>query len=478
MTIITNKRPVRPYRWLSRLIAIIALLNLVLVFFDLSYIPWRDYYLEFVPRITQLYDPIKGIEPNRDTEKYLDRVKELETVLMQAGLESPSAESALAQLRNLSDRTIEDNPFALANKSGQLEKIKHEIRDRIGNDSAREAFAIFWSQPYLSQKGWQEELNFFNQQIRPLIETNYFRHLGTNGKYIDDFWWLDLPFGILFGLDFIVRTIYIMRTNPHLNFVGSMLRHWYDIFLLLPFFRWMRSLPVLIRLHQAELVNLDPIVQQINHDLVANFAEEMTEVVGVRMIDQMQESIQRGDVSRWLLNTGNNRKYIDINNINELQAIATRIIMLGVYDVIPQIQPEIQALLQHIIGKTLDRSPVYQQLHNVPGFNNLGNQLTDNLAKDLSQTAYKTLTSTMEDPVVAQLAERLARRFQSAFEVELKKNHHQQEIASLLVDMLEEIKINYIKGIAEGGLEKSLSESEKLRQIVERSKVSDRTTSW
>lgn len=38
-------------------------------------------------------------------------------------------------------------------------------------------------------------------------------------------------------------------------------------------------------LYQADLVNLEPVRAQINRD-VTNFAEELTEVVGVRIINQ------------------------------------------------------------------------------------------------------------------------------------------------------------------------------------------------
>lgn len=54
--------PKRRTSWFERLIAILAALNLVLVFFDLSYIALRDFYLETVPGLTRLYDPVKGIE--------------------------------------------------------------------------------------------------------------------------------------------------------------------------------------------------------------------------------------------------------------------------------------------------------------------------------------------------------------------------------------------------------------------------------
>ncbi|NEO96354.1 MAG: hypothetical protein F6K56_41955, partial [Moorea sp. SIO3G5] len=97
---IPNKVKTRRILWFERLMAIIALINLLLVFFDLSYIPLRDFWLHHkiqvfsftigpikykgfpvsipIPDITPLYDPVKGIEDNRDTKKYLDKVHELE----------------------------------------------------------------------------------------------------------------------------------------------------------------------------------------------------------------------------------------------------------------------------------------------------------------------------------------------------------------------------------------------------------------
>ena len=47
--------------YFERLMAIIATVNLCLVLFNLSYIPWRDLYWRKFPQITQIYDPVKGI---------------------------------------------------------------------------------------------------------------------------------------------------------------------------------------------------------------------------------------------------------------------------------------------------------------------------------------------------------------------------------------------------------------------------------
>lgn len=458
-------KPPRRHLWLERIIAILALVNFCLVLFDFTYISWRDFYFQNVPSLVQLYDPIKGIEPHRETQGYLNSVQEIEAQVRQSGLESPEVEKSLLNLRLLSNELIEDNPFAVANKTGNLEKIKNQVRDRVGIPSAHRAFSTFWSLPYLQQAGWTQEIDFFHIHIIPLIQTNYYRRIGINGKFLDNFWLIDSPFVILFGLEFLIRTFSIAREQPGLNWLEAMLRRWYDIFLLLPFWRWLRALTVTIRLDQAQLLNLEPVRRQIQRDLVTNFAEELTEIVGIRLIDQVQEAIERGDAARWLLK-GKNRPYINLNNTNEMQAIASRLLHLTVYQVIPKLQPDLKALLHYSIASILNKSPIYQQLQNVPGLNNLPTQLTERLVTDISQTTYTSLTTLLEDPIVMEMTNRLMENFGAALESEVKKQQNLQLIQTLLCDLLEEVKINYVKGIAQGGVEKSRDEAELLRQII------------
>ena len=459
---VTTKPIVRQI-WFERLIAIVAVVNLCLVLFNLSYLPWRDFYFQEFPSLSQLYDPFKGIEPHRETQRYLQKVNELEQVI-QTELQSPQVENLLEELRSLSDQMIQDNPFAGANKSGTLENIKHRMRDHVGKGSSREAFASFWSQAYLSEFGWQQEINFFNAQIQPLIKTNYYRSIGTNGKFIDRFWIIDSPFVVLFALDFLVRTFYISRHQVGLTWLEAMLRRWYDLFLLLPFWRWLRVISVMIRLYQADLLRFELIRAEIKHEFVANFAEELTEIVGIRLINQVQETIQRGDVT-WLFRS-DRRPYIHVNNTDELKAIAARLLNLSVYQVFPKIQPDIEALLHHSIESILNQSPVYQQLRNVPGVGHLPAQLTEKLVADISQSTYSTLTTFLEDPVVAELSNQIIQNFSSTLKVEVQKKQNIQEIQVLLVDLLEEIKINYVKGIAEEGVEKMLAESHQIRRTL------------
>ncbi|MDT7946379.1 MAG: hypothetical protein RRA39_08735, partial [Cyanobacteriota bacterium PSP.bin.10] len=123
-------------RWLllyEKGMALLALSNLCLVLFDMSYVPGRDFWLQgrvqifgaFGPPIplpilseetsrspvTDLYDPIKGIEPNPETQRYLALVDELRQVTLRFGVESEAAAPILARLRELSDEMIETNPF-------------------------------------------------------------------------------------------------------------------------------------------------------------------------------------------------------------------------------------------------------------------------------------------------------------------------------------------------------------------------------
>lgn len=458
--------PVRRHRWFDRLMALIAVVNFVLVLFNLSYIPWRDFYFHEVPELTQFYDPYKGIEPHRETQYYLKTVDSLFSQVLQTGVASEEVEVWLEELRFLSDRMIEDNPFALASKSGTLEKIKNHLRDRVHEQSAHIAFEKFWSQEHLQQAGWESEFNFFNTDIRPLIEINYYRKIDINGHFIDRFWQIDLPFILLFGLEFLGRTFYLSRERSHLSWLDAMVRRWYDLPLLLPVWQQLRILPIIIRLHQSGLINLERVRIQFNHDIAVGFAEELTEVVGVQMIDQMQDTVRRGDLLRWLLRPETRRAYIDINNRNEVSAIAKRLVNLSVYQVFPQIQPDLEALIQHSIRSTLNQSPAYQQLQSIPGLNRLPEQLTENLAKNLCKTSYDILTAGLEDPELAELNRRLAKNFGKALEAELEKHHNRDEIQSLLIDLLEEIKINYVKNLTVGGLERSLDESEKLRQLI------------
>ena len=449
--------------WFERIMAITATVNLVLVVFDLSYVPWRDFYFRRVPEITRLYDPIKGIEPHRDTKKYLEAVAGLENQVTQTGLISPQVKAKLAEVRFLSKEMIDTNPFAGAGKSGTLEKIKNRMREHIGQESSKAAFNTFWSQEYLSKHGWNQEIDFFNQKIRPGIAKNYYRKIGENGEFLDNFWIIDLPFVILFATELLGRTFLIKRKYSHLSWLEAILWRWYDLLLLIPFWRWLRVIPVTIRLDQAKLIDFYVIRRQIHQGILANFAEEITEIVVVQVINQFQGSIQRGEITRWLLESDHARSYIDINNINEVEAITGLLMKTLVNQVLPKIQPEVNAILCHSMEVACQQLPGYNNILMLPGLGKAQTQISEQLATQITNNIYAALSSTIKDPIAAKLSTQLIEKFTTSFTSEIKKKQVLQEIQSLLNDFLEEVKINYVQRLSQEDIDKILEETRKMR---------------
>ena len=441
--------------------AIVTTANLGLVTFDLTYVQWRDFWFRQVPTVTQWYDPIKGIEPHRDTTQYLQAVDALKQELQQGGLQSSQVAQRLQELRDRSTEMIQTNPFAVANKSGALEKIKNRMREQIfgqrRNESARQAFNQFWSADYLQQKGVDSELQFFDREIRSLIAVNYYRTIGENGELTDRFWQLDLPFVVLFGLEFLARTFYLSRKYKSLTWLDAMLWRWYDVFLFLPFWRLLRVISVALRLEQAQFVSWERVRRQTSQGLISNISEELAEVVVMQVIDQMQTSIERGELTRWMAQTAS-RPYLDLNQRDEIQELTSHLMKLTVYKVLPKVKPDLEALLRHNVEAILNQSPAYQGLKAMPLIGDLPRQLNERLVADVTEGAYSAIVAALEDKAGAVLINKLVKNFGQALISEMGDQRSLKEVQSLLSDLLEEVKVNYVRRWASDEIEGILEE--------------------
>jgi hypothetical protein len=483
------QRP-RKNLWFERAMAIAAVTNLGLVLFDLSYVPWRDFWLQgrfqmplinlplqipMPPEITRWYDPIKGIEPHRETRKYLEAVEQLEQAAQQNGITAAAVQPLLANLRSLSYDVISTNPFQTANKSGTLEKIKNRMRDRIYNNpkdgSAKEAFNTFWSAEYLSRPDKAQELSWFNSQIQPLIATNYYRTLSESGDYTSNFGIIEAPFATLFLLEFLARTFYLSRRYTALSWMDAMLARGYDVLLFFPF--WLsfpvlglvRALPVAIRLHQAELVDMNHLRDQATQLFVNSIAEELTEAVVVQVLDQTQSALRRGDLSR-LVGDALTQPRVQINDTDEVAAISTLLMKLTVYQVLPKIQPELEQLLTHSLDGILRQSPAYSSLRRLPGIGELPTQISQRLVKEIIEAIYKAIASAVEDPVGAELSGQLIQKLAQTFSTELQAQNVSQEIQNLVHDLLEEVKLTFAARSSVVSATARLEASQQLHQIA------------
>jgi hypothetical protein len=456
-----NKRSL----WFERLMAITATLNIGLVVFDLSYIPWRDFYLRNFPSLTRLYDPIKGIQAHRETEAYLIAVSNISEQVTQTGLQSQQVETQLDQLRRLSTEIIDTNPFAAADKSGTLEKIKNRMRDHTQERSAKKAFVKFWSQQNLTQNGWNQEINFFNRQITPLIATNYYRQIGENGELIDRFILIDLPFTLIFGMELLASCFLTKRRHPEFSWLETIIWRWYNLLLLLPFWRTLRVIPVIIRLDKAGIISSQSIRTQLHRGIVSNFAEEFTEIIVVRVINQIQGSVKRGELTKWLLQKEGMRPYIDLNNVNEVEAISTILVQTIIYQVIPKIQPEITAILRHNIEGALNQTPVYKNLQIIPGVSQFQAQMSEQLSSQLATNLYNAIIRAVEDPVSATLSSKLLERFTDTLGAEMQKKQVITELQSLVTDFLEEVKINYVQRLSQEDIQQVVEQTRNMKAV-------------
>jgi hypothetical protein len=422
--------------------AVIAAIGFIVSIFNLTYIPSRDFYFRNLPIVVQTYDRFKGIEPHRETIRYLNAVEQLKRTVKQTGLASSQTQSWLQELDGLSVSMIQNNPFQVAHKTGNLEKIKNDVRDRVQNQSSKGAFTTFWSQDYLTKAGWDREIKFFDRTIKPLIVTNYYRRLDESGNYVDNFWQIDIIFIGIFAGELLGKIYFIRRHNRHLSWQQAVIRRWYDLILLLPFVQFLRIIPVIIRLQQAKLINLTLVKSELNRLFVGQIVIELTEGVILQTLQQTQGAIRDGQIAS-VIRSYLSTPHVDLNNINEIEVFIELILEILVYRVIPKVQPDLEAILRYLFQKALLESPAYRNLKMLPGIGELPAQAINRVVTEVSTSIYTALTKILEDPDSAKLSRRLVENFTKSIGAEMQRGQTTVKIESLLYDLIEEIKVTY-----------------------------------
>ena len=477
---------VRP-RWLSaqrvtasrlwhhwdRAVALWAGLNLLLVLFDITYIPLRTFWLQrnltplpqvplvvpltVLPYITPLYDPLKGIEPHRETQAYLEAFSRLDAALQAGG--NPAATAALRRHQvALTAEMINENPFAASGNSGTLEKIKNRLRQRAGLESAKQAADLLLSEPWLEQRGWQQERRFWQQQVLPLVATSYWRSIDENGRPTDHFLRIDLLlFQSVFALDILLRMLRLRRRFPGLSWRDALLRRWIDLPLLLPFWRWMRVVPVVERLSQARLINVEPLRAAVSRAVVSLLALELFEVLALQLVDGTQSLIRSSQWPRWIRSL---RSHQSVTGTDEQQLVdLLRLwgpLLLG--RVTPRLQPELQSLLGHALQ---------QQLREVPGgaivpavvSRQLAVGVVDSLL-DLSRGTAQRLARS--DDRQSALLKQAMDRFWEELAAALEQAGTLERSQELLCALLQQLKLNYLAQMNRAGIDALMDELDEL----------------
>lgn len=450
-------------RW-AKFSALVALVNLILVLFNSSYIPLRNFYVRQSPQLVSFYDPIKGIQPHPVTQNYLSTVDQLGAQVLQTGLENPKSQQLLQTLQRESAILMDENPFSGGLGSETFAQVQQRISAHVGTTSAKQAFDQFWSGERLKEAGWQSELAFFNSEIRPLILPNYLRSINQFGYPVDNFWKIDSFFIGFFGLEFLVGTYWMSRRISVKTWLDAMIRRWYDVFLVLPFLRPLRAISVGVRLHQAGLLKFDRFLVQASHEPAAPLADQMTDLVIIRIINKLQNAIRSGDAARFLLEP---KTLVTVNNVDEVEAITDRLMQVTISKVLPKVQPNLEALMHHSIESAFKQSDFYQGLQKIPALGVLPREVIEQTASYLAGAAVDVVSSSYSDGEAKKILDQLTRDFSSELSRQLRDTKTLSEIENLLSDWLEELKLNYLVHSGVSETEDSLAEAEVLRQVDE-----------
>jgi hypothetical protein len=460
----------RLYPRLETVIAVIALINLGLVFFDLAYLHLRPTYRRYLPIVTQVYDPVKTIKAHPQTEYYQTQVNRLKAQLANHDVQSPLVADSLAELQALSQQLTVNPTFVHPQGNNVLATVQTKIRSRASLPLAQNALAQFWSADYLAQQGWQPELEFWESQIQPLFQANYYRPVTPWGWPVDYFWLLDLPFMLVFAADILMRVLTMHRHRPDLTWVNVILRRWYDLFLLLPFWRWLRVIPVALRLYQVELLNLEPVRTEAQRDIIITVGADLAGIVGIEIIDQMKASISQGDLFDWLPaadphSSAHNGKGMIAQR--ELVAIATHLYQVSADHVLPRLRPDLEALVQHSLSQTLKQVPGYSQVNHIPGLGQVSTQMVEQLSGSIIQSIYQGLTGAWIDANGKAISHRLQQTLRQAVAEEFRQHNTPEEVQTRLLTLLETFKVNYVKALTEAEGEKLADATERLRRQIQ-----------
>jgi len=385
-------------------------------------------------------------------------------------------------LRDRSVQLINDDPFEAVGKGRNLEILKDRILDRFEEgefEDARDAFREFWSVEYLESatiEEFEEKLQFYRDRLEPLIRSSYRRELDERtGIFIDRFARFDVFFALIFGIEFLIRTYIIHRTYTGLRWLDGMLWRWFDVFLWLPFLRGLRIIPVIIRSDRAGLVTSQAIQKQVSQGFVAGIAEDITEIIAVRTLNQVQSLVKQGDLAGFLPSeTGaTNQGYIDLNQTNEVAELARIFADLLFEKVFPEVRPYTEAFLRYNLNKSLDGVAVFQEFKRLPNMNALQAEVVERVVHQLYGALYGTSHAIVrvaleDDPQADKLWQELSDNLGETLVAKLRSQETLDKVQSLLSDLIEEIKVNYVERALQENVEDLLEQTRRLRQAAQK----------
>lgn len=282
----------------------VVFINLCLILFDLTYLWMRPTYFKYVPVVTRVWDPVLGIKPNPLTEEMIEQTETAQT-LFELDPAAPTLGEKLEQLQILNTRIFLEDPFFRSGQTKDLDAIEAimaketgHARTRLGDPAVLTEIAHdYWSGP---PEILRYRFAVFDRQIEPRLAVNYFRGYDLNGHLVDHFWKIDLPFLILFWIEFMVRWTFAVRRRTYARWYFFPIFYWYDLLSLIPVMalrplRLLRVVSIYMRLRQSDLSRVGRDFLSRGVAYISNIiTEEVSDRVAVRILDEYREEIEDG----------------------------------------------------------------------------------------------------------------------------------------------------------------------------------------
>jgi hypothetical protein len=312
----------------------VVIVNLTLILFDLTYLWLRPTYFRIAPIITRVWDPILGIVPHPLTEELIDQASTAHR-LLELDPAAPALDDKLHSLELLTERVFLEDPFLRSGQTSDLAAIWVTMTRETGKAPASykngevvaEVARAYWSGP---PELLRHRFELFDDQIEPRLAVNYFRGYDLNGQLVDHFWKIDLPFLILFWIEFAARWTLAVRRRTYARWYFYPIFYWYDLLSLIPVtalrpLRLLRVVSIYMRLRQSELSRVGRDFLSRGVAYISNIiTEEVSDRVAVRILDEYREEIVDGTHVRIARSTVEPRR-VEIERVlvGQIRAILT-----------------------------------------------------------------------------------------------------------------------------------------------------------
>jgi hypothetical protein len=372
----------------------VALINLWMILFDLTYLWLRPTYFRYLPVVTRVYDPVKGITPNpltTETAQLLREARERAEIDPRA----PELANDAERLRSLTLRIFRENPFERSGQERLLDVLEQGVTDQTGlprgylDDPEHLETAVNRLWP-LDVEAMSARLANQNPRLLSALDLCYQRSYSVGGSLTDHFWIIDLPFLILFWIEFLVRWRLSLKRREYTKWFFFPIVNWYDVLGLIPIawfrpFRLLRAVSMYMRLRRSEL---SLVGKDIFSRTVAYFSniitEEVSDRVALRILSEFGEEIEDGTHRRIIRDTVEPRR-------SEIQRVITSQIQQTLTN--PDTIDGLRSLLVLNLENAVRESP---SLHSVPLPKIVLDPLIRATGEIMIDTVLETVTATLD----------------------------------------------------------------------------------